>query len=147
MLPFLFLESTPAVSKPGICCNFDPANVSAGEMIRALLESQILTMFFHAELKRHPEQIRLTGGASASHLLRQMAADIFQAPVLIGNSAESAALGAAMRSANSVTGINFETLTGKFCRADQCIPPNHDLTSVYQKALNAFADLLNRENK
>ena len=147
MLPFLFPESTPTVVKPGIIRNFDPAKVSAGEMIRALLESQMLTMYHHAELKRRPKQIRLTGGASASPLLRQLAADIFQAPVLIGESAESAAMGAAMRAANSIAGTDFETLTGKFCRADQCISPNYDLADTYQKALGAFAELLNRDEK
>ena len=142
MLPFLFPESTPAVSKPGIIRNFDPAKVSAGETIRALLESQMLTMYHHAELKRRPEQIRLTGGASASSLLRQLAADIFQAPVLIGESAESAALGAAMRAANSIAGTDFETLTGQFCRIEHRIEPNPALSEIYQKALRAFAELL-----
>jgi xylulokinase len=142
MLPFLFPESTPAVSKPGIIRNFDPAKVSAGETIRALLESQMLTMYHHAELKRRPEQIRLTGGASASSLLRQLAADIFQAPVLIGESAESAALGAAMRAANSIAGTDFETLTAKFCRIEQRIEPDPALAEIYQKALRAFAELL-----
>ena len=147
MLPFLFPESTPAVSKPGIIRNFAPAEVSAGETIRALLESQMLTMFYHAELKRHPERIRLTGGASASPLLRQLAADIFQAPVLIGGSAETAALGAAMRAANSVAGTDFETLTDRFCRVEQRIDPVPASAGIYDRALNAFARLLNDRMK
>lgn len=143
MLPFLFPESTPAVAKPGLVRNFDPAKVSPGETIRALLESQMLTMFYHAELKRRPERIRLTGGASASPLLRQLAADVFQAPVLIGESAETAALGAAMRAANSIAGTDFETLTAKFCRIEQRIEPNPTLSDIYERALDAFIRFLN----
>ena len=143
LLPFLTPESTPFISRPGIRYDFDPAAISPGEMIRALLESQILTMRRHAELKQRPAQIRLTGGASASPLLRQLIADIFQAPVLIGESAESAALGAAMRAANSIVGTDFETLTEKFCRVDARIPFHPALAKTYDRALEAFTRLLN----
>lgn len=145
ILPFLFPEATPPVPQPGIRCNFDPEKLSAGEKIRALLESQFLTMYHHAELKRKPERIRMTGGASASPLLRQLAADIFQVPVLIGNSAESAALGAAMRAANSIAGTDFETLTDRFCKAETRISPNPSLADTYRQALEAFEKLLNQQ--
>lgn len=146
MLPFLFPEATPPVSVPGIRGNFDPLKVTAGERILSLLESQFLTMRYHAELKYSPCEIRLTGGASASPFLRQLAADIFQAPVLIGNSAESAALGAAMRSANSVAGVDFGRLAEIFCKAEVRIAPDPALGKTYERALEEFAKLLHERN-
>lgn len=142
MLPYLLPESTPAISHPALQYNFDPANVTPGETIRALLESQILTMVHHAELKRKPDQIRLTGGASVSPLLQQLIADIFQVPVLIGSSAETAALGAAMRIANSVDGISFGVLTERFCKVEKRIEPDAASADIYGKALAVFAGML-----
>lgn len=142
LLPFLIAESTPAVPKPEIFYNFDPAEATAGEMIRALIESQILTMLYHAELTARPANIRLTGGASASGLLRQLIADIFQTPVLIGSSAETAALGAAMRAANCAAGMDFRELTERFCSVEQIIAPDTSLGRQYDSALQRFADLL-----
>ncbi len=142
MLPFLKAESTPAVPNPEIRYNFAPEKVNAGEMCRALLESQILTILHHAELKKKPSTIRLTGGASASAMLRKLAADIFQVPVLIGSSAETAALGAAMRAANSIGGVSFADLTDKFCRIEQRIEPDPTLADKYEHALQNFVELL-----
>ena len=143
LLPYLFPESTPVVPTPGIRCNFDPEKVSPGVMIRALLESQILTMRLHSELKRLPERIRLTGGASASPALRKIIADVFQAETETVSSAETAALGAAMRAANGIEGVPFETLTEKFCSIQETIHPDHSLADVYEKALEAYRVLLN----
>ena len=142
MLPFLTAESTPQLSKPAMFYNFDHNQVTAGEFIRALIESQLLNMLYHAELTRKPAQIRLTGGASASTLLRQMIADIFQTPVMVGASAETAALGSAMRAANSIGGISFEKLTERFCKVEKIIYPNAALEDKYIMALQNFAQLL-----
>ncbi|MBO5763148.1 MAG: carbohydrate kinase, partial [Lentisphaeria bacterium] len=72
LLPFLQPESTPPVAQPGMIHDFAPASLTPGEWIRALLESQILTMKFHAGKSVTPREIRLTGGASVSPLLRQL---------------------------------------------------------------------------
>ncbi len=147
MLPFLLPESTPAIAEPEMFYNFNPENVSDGEFIRALLESQFLTMKYHAGSRIKPALIRLTGGASASPLLRQLAADIFQTPVAIGESAEAAALGAAMRAANCAGGFSFEELTGKFCAAEKVIYPDTSKAAVYDAALAAFGKLYEEKLK
>ncbi|MBO7328968.1 MAG: carbohydrate kinase [Lentisphaeria bacterium] len=145
LLPFMLPESTPAIAKPGMFYNFIPENVSDGEFIRALLESQMLTMKFHAGSRMKPELIRLTGGASASPLLRQLAADIFQTPVAVGESDEAAALGAAMRAANCAGGFSFAELTDKFCKAKTTIYPDTSKAGIYDAALAAFEKLYNEK--
>ena len=52
-----------------------------------------------------------------------------------------------MRAANSIAGTDFETLTAKFCRIEQRIEPNPDLSDIYERALDAFILLLNNRMK
>ncbi|NMA43170.1 MAG: carbohydrate kinase [Oligosphaeraceae bacterium] len=142
MLPFFMPESTPTVASPCVHADFDLDNATPGESLRALLESQALTMKIHAELKQPPSFIRLTGGASANNLLQQIIADVFQTEVCLGESPESAALGAALRAANAVEKIPFETLTKQFCKVSRRIEPVRERASVYDHALNNFRKLL-----
>ena len=144
LLPFLFPESTPAVAEPGIRCDFDPAALPSGEFIRAVLEAQLLTIKYHAGITEAPASVQLTGGASASPILRRLAADIFQSPVVIGGHAEAAALGAAMRGANSCGSWQFDRLTEKFCTATEVIRPDRSMRPIYDRALAEFTVLLHR---
>ncbi|MFA6929896.1 MAG: FGGY-family carbohydrate kinase [Lentisphaeria bacterium] len=141
LLPYFAPESTPVVPIPGIHANFNLENATPGQWIRALLESQALTMKLHAELKHPVSSIRLTGGASANILLQQILADVFQAPVYLGESSESAALGAALRAANSVEKIPFGVLTEQFCKIQTVIQPSAEQSSIYDKALINYQQL------
>ncbi|MBR6471552.1 MAG: hypothetical protein IKS83_07125 [Victivallales bacterium] len=142
LLPWLVPEATPPVANPQLRANFDIENATPGEFLRALVESQILTMRHHAGNRRKPAQIRLTGGASASPLLRQIVADVFQTPVFLGDSTEAAALGAAMRAANVCGSGDFESLSERFCTTQTVVEPNPALAAVYDQALENFAKLL-----
>ena len=142
LLPWLIPEATPPVPTPEIKCNFDAKSLTPGEFLRALLESQVLTMRYHAGNRQRPTQIRMTGGASASAVLRQIVADVFQAPVAIGDSTEAAALGAAMRAANACGGFDFDELTERFCTSQTTVTPNPALASTYDQALEQFTALL-----
>ena len=142
LLPYFMPESTPVVAVPGIRADFDLENATPGEYIRALLESQALTMRFHAEVKQALSAIRLTGGASANRLLQQIIADVFQTTVLLGEASESAALGAGLRAANAIEHIPFETLTKQFCKVQKRIEPAPEKAALYDKALNNFRRLL-----
>ncbi len=145
LLPWLVPEATPPVPTPKMKGNFDLKASTPGEFLRALLESQVLTMRYHAGNRQRPSQIRLTGGASASPALRQIVADVFQAPVVIGDSTEAAALGAAMRAANACGGFGFDELTEKFCTIRTTITPNPALSNTYDQALEQFAALIKSE--
>ena len=96
-----------------------------------------------AELPRRPEVIRLTGGASADPLLRQIVADVFQTTVTLGGSGESAALGAAMRAANAVSGMPFAELSCRFNRAETQVAPERALAGCYDEALERYRKLEN----
>ncbi|MBO5667535.1 MAG: carbohydrate kinase [Lentisphaeria bacterium] len=143
LLPFVLPESTPPVSTPGMLYDFDCRALSPGEFIRAFLESQMLTIRFHAGNMLNLRSIRLTGGASVSPLLRQLAADVFQVPVYTGGSAETAALGAAMRAANSIGKYSFAGLTEKFCAPETIIVPDRNKAEIYDRALENFTVLYN----
>ncbi|MBQ4481153.1 MAG: hypothetical protein II943_10990 [Victivallales bacterium] len=142
LLPWLVPEATPPVAHPTLQYNFDPKQATTGEFLRALVESQVLTMRHHAGSRRKPTQIRLTGGAAASPLLRQIVADVFQAAVVIGDTTEAAALGAAMRAANACGGFSFEELTECFCTAQATVEPNPALAGTYDAGLGRFEKLL-----
>ena len=145
LLPYLFPEATPAVAVPGIRCDFDLESLEPGEFIRAVLEAQLLTMKYHSGVTKAPNIVRLTGGASASPLLRQLIADVFQAPAVIGGSTEAAALGAAMRSANSCGSWSFEALTEKYCTVTETVYPDRNMSGIYDSAMVKFVDLLKRK--
>ena len=141
MLPFLFPESTPP-SASGIIGNFEEKSITPAEFIRALTESQMLTMRYHAGSAVSPAYIRMTGGASASGQLRQLAANIFQSPVEIGDFSEAPALGAAMRAANSSGKHSFAELTEKFCKATLRIEPESGSDHLSDRALKNFSALM-----
>jgi len=101
MLPYFETESTPAVLKPGAVYGFDPEKALKRERVRALLESQILSMRLHSGwLGEEFTRIRVTGGASKSAALRRIIADVFQARVETISVGNSAGFGAAIRAAN-----------------------------------------------
>ena len=144
LLPWFVPEATPPVPCPALRANFDVNNATPGEFLCALVESQLLTMRYHAGNRQKPTQIRLTGGASASPLLRQLVADVFQAEVVVGDTTEAAALGAAMRAANACGGLSFNDLTTEFCTIQAIVKPNLDLAVIYDHALEEFTKLLEK---
>ena len=95
-------EITPPILTPGIS-RFDAAGDAVdsfppGADVRALVEGQFLSLRLHgANIGLRPTRILATGGASANREILQVMADVFSAPVFVGEQANSAALGAAYR--------------------------------------------------
>ena len=76
---------------------FNPNDATPAERIRAVLESQALSMRLHSRWQQaNFKRIRVTGGASKSPAFRQILADVFEAPIESIRVANSAALGAAL---------------------------------------------------
>ena len=139
MLPYFAPESTPLVLKPGVRCNFTEAN--SAERIRALLESQALSMRHHSSWQGQAfKRIRVTGGASQSEGMRRILADVFQAQIETISVTNSAGLGAAMRAANAIEGIPFPKLSDRFCRVAEVIEPDSTNRSMADARLKAFTD-------
>jgi len=72
---------------------------SPAHEVRAIIESQILSLFLHSQLETAPARIVVTGGSSASRAICQVIADVFGCSVYVGKDAggNAAAFGAAIR--------------------------------------------------
>ncbi len=138
MLPYYQPESTPLMLKPGVKVNFEQA--STAQRIRALLESQALSMCLHSAWQGEAfTRIRVTGGASKSQGFRQVLANVFQAEIETIAVENSAGLGAAMRAANVVGGQSFDELSSHFCKAVEVVQPDRSKEKTATQMLAAFA--------
>ncbi len=146
MLPYFTAESTPLVLKPGVKYHgskeFCSRHCNSPAKIRAILESQALTMKLHSRwIGEDFKRIRITGGASECSSFRQILADVFQAEIEKIAIPDSAGLGAALRAANATGRMSFKKLYEKFTAAPESAKPNPDNAAVYAAALQAYADL------
>lgn len=101
-LPYLQGERTPNLPEGcGVLHGMNTSNLTPAHMARAAMEGVTLGMAYGLRrmesLGLKPSEIRLTGGGSKSPAWRQMVADIFGYPVVSMQSAEGAALGAAIQ--------------------------------------------------
>ena len=139
MLPYFEPENTPLVLTPGVKYNFNPNDTTPAERIRAVLESQVLSMRLHSRWQQaNFKRIRVTGGASKSPAFRQILADVFEAPIESIRVANSAALRAALCAANAVGGIPFPELYRKFCAAAETIAPVPANAQIYAGSIFVF---------
>lgn len=149
MLPYFVPEITPVILEPKVVLSgresFRVGNGAPAEKIRAIVESQALSMKLHSQWIGDFSTVRVTGGASKSQGLCQVLADVFQAKIEKIAVADSAGLGAAMRAANGVKKISFDELSAKFAAATETIEPLKENAEVYSKGLCGFKELL-REN-
>lgn len=142
ILPYFDAESTPLQLKSGPHYNFDNESEPPEKLIRALLESQAISMKLHTSWLKDPiRKIRLTGGASACKGFRQIIADTFQAEVETISVSNSAGLGAAFRAANSSGKIPFSELISSFCSAVETVHPNPQMQKHYEKALSLYRQM------
>lgn len=140
MLPYFGPESTPLVLAPGVRLNYDPAASTNAQNIRAIVESQLLSMRRHTAWLNEPFRvIRVTGGASQATGFRQIVADIFQSTVEVISMPNSAALGAAMRAANVAGNIPLHELASIFSKPILTLEPNRATAPIYEEALRLYA--------
>ena len=95
-------EITPPIMKTGVY-RFDSkgkkvAKFPADSDVRGVVESQFLSLRLHsANIGLKPAAILATGGASANEGILKVMADVFGAPVSVGEQPNSGAIGAAYR--------------------------------------------------
>ncbi len=141
MLPRFSPECTPS-APAGVVYGYDELSSSAGENIRALLESQALSMRLHSKwTDEKVHTIHLTGGASKLNGFRKILADVFQADVMTQESSNAAGLGAAMRAANAVDHLSFEELAEKLCLPVDRVLHNPDTKIIYDPMLEQYKRL------
>jgi len=140
MLPYFEAESTPRVLVPGVKYNFTDA--TKAEKVRAVMESQALRMRLHSAWQNEEfRRIRVTGGASESKTFCGILADVFQSEVEMIAVKNSAGLGAALRAANVIGKISFETLSGIFCETVDFVHPNRKNAGCYKIMLKDYEEL------
>ncbi len=145
-LPYLQGERTPNLPHGcGVLHGMTTANLSPAHIARAAMEGVTLGMAYGLRrmesLGLTPSEIRLTGGGSQSPVWRQILADVFGYPVVTMQSAEGAALGAAIQAlAAANPGTSLETL------ADQCSPVVSE-SRIEPRTGFDYAALLEKQNQ
>ena len=155
-LPYLNGERTPNLpGGSGVLHGLTTETMSPGHMARATMEGATLGLAYGLNRFRQlgitPTEIRLTGGGSKSGVWRQICADVFGVPTVCLESAEGAALGAALQAAYASAAVDgqptrFRDLAEKFVVLDEqtrC-KPDDDAKGIYSKMLGRQSDLTKR---
>ncbi|MHA1671946.1 MAG: xylulokinase [Promethearchaeota archaeon] len=142
MLPYFFPEIVPLVLNPKVYrFGFDENNPEIN--VRAIVEAQLLSMKLHSRwIGEKASEIHATGGTSINTEILQVAADIFNLPVRIFELTNSAALGAAIRSAKSFydsinQNNNWTEINESFLKllVKEILYPNENVKELYEDML------------
>lgn len=145
MLPWFVPEITPHVERAGVRrLNLDAAGVE--QNVRAVVEGQALAMRLHSRwITDRATTIRATGGAAANDDLLQVIADVFNADVVRLETANAAALGAALRAYHAerrTAGepVSWEEVVAGFTDPAPGPPvrPSAERTRIYEKLLPEY---------
>jgi xylulokinase len=150
-LPYLTGERTPNLPRAtGVFHGLTTDNMSAANLARATMEGVTLGLAYgmerFKELGLGAKEVRLTGGGSNSPLWRQLAADVFGVQTVCLDTAEGAALGAAIQAGWSVSDTNSASLSeiaARFVTLDEstrALPDAHD-HALYQQQLIRLKNL------
>jgi len=144
-LPYLQGERTPNLPHGcGVLHGMTTSNITPAHFARAAMEGVTLGMAYGLRrmesLGLKPSEIRLTGGGSQSPVWRQILADVFGYPLVTMESAEGAALGAAIQALQAaMPGSSLDAL------AAHCSPVRQG-SRLEPKRADFYADLLERQN-
>jgi xylulokinase len=150
MLPYFVSEITPLVLAAKPVYRGTPEFVAGRDVaaaVRAVVEAQALRLRLHsAWMGQKTDRLRVTGGVSTSRGTCQILADVFNARVERLVTGNSAALGAALRAAQAVSGRSWAELSAAFCApvpgADITpIPVNVAAYATVLPAYKAFVDV------
>ncbi len=155
-LPYLTGERTPNLPHgTGVLHGMNTENMTPAHIARATMEGVTLGLGYglsrFRELGIQPTEIRLTGGGSKSAIWRQICADIFGVPTVCLQSAEGAALGAAIQGAFAWHVANgqpttFRELCGRIVKLDDSTraEPHEQHRALYTHLLTRQGDLTRR---
>lgn len=145
MLPYYLPEIVPLVLDPEIKrFGFDKDDVIGN--IRGVIEGQFLSMKLHSQwIAEFPEEIYVTGGASANEDIIQVLADIFGVKVKKFEITNSAVFGAALRSLysyyQSTNNIkNWENIADDFLKKYliKTVLPRKNYEQLYKDMLKLY---------
>jgi xylulokinase len=155
-LPYLNGERTPNLPLGcGVLHGMNCENLTPHHIARAVMEGATLGLAYglarFRELGIAPTEIRLTGGGSQSPVWRTICADIFGVPTVCLESAEGAALGAAIQGAfaqqtATAQTVTFRELCQRLVKVDEGTraEPGEANKATYLEALTRQGDLTRR---
>ncbi len=155
-LPYLNGERTPNLPRgSGVMHGMTTRNMTPAHLARAVMEGVTLGLAYglsrFRQLGVKPAEIRLTGGGSHSPVWRQICADVFNLPVFGLETAEGAALGAALQAAwtdHLIQGkmMNLRDLTDRVVRPDASTraEPKGTSRQLYQDLLLRQTEMTRR---
>ncbi len=155
-LPYLNGERTPNLPLgKGVLYGLTTDTMQPGHLARAVMEGATLGLAYglnrFRQLGIQPSEIRLTGGGSQSPVWRQICADVFGVPTVGLQSAEGAALGAALQAAYAFAAaegkpVRFRDLAKKHVKLDESTrcKPDDDAREIYARVLARQSDLTKR---
>ncbi|MEJ2294100.1 MAG: FGGY-family carbohydrate kinase, partial [Candidatus Lokiarchaeota archaeon] len=145
MLPYFYQEIVPLVLKPRVY-RFGIEEEDKEANVRGIIEAQCLSIRLHSQwLNNNPIEIIATGGGSENREILQILADVFHSPIKVLTISDSAALGAALRSAKSYANftrgnIQWSELVQK-CKALEpleILNPLEDNKLLYDEMLKIY---------
>jgi len=149
LLPYFNGERTPPL--PNANASFfglTSVSYTPENFCRASMEGATLGLRYGLEVLMaqgiEPTEIRLVGGGAKSGLWRQMAADIFDCPVIRPKSEEAGAMGAALQAvwcylSEKEGGVSLKELTDEFIALDEPSRVLPETSNVFQ-----YADIYQR---
>ncbi len=150
-LPYLNGERTPNLPRgTGVFHGLTTENTTPAMLARAAMEGATMGLAYGMERIRalglQAREIRLTGGGSKSPLWRQIAADIFGTQTVCLDTAEGAALGAAIQAAwadHDSSRSMLAELTSRFVKLDERtrVHPDRHHSGTYERQLFRFKEL------
>jgi xylulokinase len=155
-LPYLNGERTPSLPRgTGVMHGLTTKNMDPANLARAVMEGTTLGLAYSLNRFRalgvKPAEIRLTGGGSQSASWRQICADIFNVPVFGLETAEGAALGAAIQAAwtdHAIQGksMSLRELTERLVRpaVSTRAEPRASFRQLYQDLLTRQTEMTRR---
>lgn len=148
-LPFYNGERSPNLPKgKGSILGLTMNNMNKANIIRSSMEAAIFGMKFGLDTLRkldfQPIEIRLTGGGAKSRIWRQMAADIFELPIVVPLIDEGAAFGAALQALWVYSGTNIKeiVLENVKINSEKSHIPNAENIKIYRQAYSQYSKYL-----
>jgi xylulokinase len=150
LIPFLEGERTPnCPNGTGVWLGVREKTASGAHRARAAMEGVTLGLNYGLNRLRElgivPREIRLTGGGARSAVWRQIAADIFDCPVVCPATGEGAAYGAALHAMwvwehERGRDVAIEDLTARLVRLDEATRavPDPSRAAVYRQLQQMF---------
>ncbi len=147
-LPYVYGERSPLWREDlqGAWVGLSPVHATA-DMARSVVEGISLNLAGLLEVLSDqvapPQEIRATGGFTASELWLQLQADVFGRPVSLVSAKQPTSAGAAMVGWQALTGADYKAMSGKVSVVKQ-ITPDNGSHQAYRESYTNFVRVRER---